>query len=291
MKTQCQGMVAPLKSVVVKRPEAAFRSRDSIAGQWKALGYARPPDLARAAAQHRRFVSILEDAGAEVRSLPGDDRGSLDSVYVRDPVLIADAGAVILRMGKEARRGEPAAMARTLEDWGVPILGRLQDPASAEAGDMVWLDSTTLVVGRGFRTNDAGIEQVARILAPYGVNVMPVHLPYGNGPGEVLHLMSLISPLDTDLALVYRRWLPVPLFELLDRSGYALVDVADDEYDSLGPNVLALAPRDVVMVAGNPVTRSRLEYAGCRVTEFDGSDICVPGAGGPTCLTRPLRRG
>ena len=156
---------------------------------------------------------------------------------------------------------------------------------------MVWLDRRTLLAGRGFRTNAAGIEALAALLNPQGIAVIPVPLPYGSGPEDVLHLMSFISLLDTDLAVVCRRLLPVPLFELLTDRGVELVDVADEEYDTLGCNVLALSPRRVVMVRGSPLTRERLEVAGCRVSEFDGREICVPGAGGPTCLTRPLVRG
>jgi N-dimethylarginine dimethylaminohydrolase len=226
----------------------------------------------------------------EVLELPADDRTGLDSLYAHDPVLITDRGAVIFQTGKIARRGEGPAFADALRAWDVPILGTIDGPATAEAGDMVWLDRDTLLVGRGFRTNALGIERLADLLRPLGVTVIPVELPYWNGPQDVLHLMSFISLLDDDLAVVYRRILPVPLFELLAVEGVQLVDVPDQEYDSMGCNVLAVSPRNVVMVAGNPVTRSRLETAGCKVTEFDGSEICIPGAGGPTCLTRPLLR-
>lgn len=291
MKTHCQNMVAPLLSVLVKRPEEAFRSTEAIDRQWKDLGYLRPPNLERASAEHRGLVSVLENTGAEVRYLPPSEGTGLDSIYVRDPVLVTDAGAVILQTGKPARRGEGPAIEAAFDDWDIPILGRIEADATAEAGDMVWLDSRTLAVGHGFRTNDAGIVQLQGILEPLGVTLVPVHLPYWNGPDEVLHLMSFVSPVDSDLAVVWRRLVPVPFFGLLSRRGIQLIDVPDDEYGSMGTNVLALAPRDVVMVAGNPVTRSRLEAAGCRVTEIEGSEICLPGAGGPTCLTRPLRRG
>ena len=291
MKTICQDMVAPLKSVVVKRPEEAFRSSAAIETEWKALNYLRPPDAALAGHQHRRFVSLLEDAGAEVRYLPAAEGVGLDSLYVRDPVLITDAGAIILQTGKPARRREGPAIAETFRDWGIPILGKVDGEATAEAGDMVWLDAHTLVVGRGFRTNAAGIEQLSALLQPLGVQVVPVHLPYWNGAAEVLHLMSFLSPIDTDLALVYRKLLPVTVFELLSERGTRIVDVPDAEYDSMGCNVLALSPRNVVISGGNPLTRSRLEAAGCQVAEIDGSEICLPGGGGPTCLTLPLRRG
>jgi arginine deiminase len=283
-------MVARLRRVIVKRPEEAFRSRDQIQKEWNDLGYTRPPDLDQAARHHQNFAGLMKEAGAEVLYLPRDDRTGLDSLYAHDPVLITDHGAIVFQTGKVARRGEGPAFSDAFKNWDVPILGVIDGAATAEAGDMVWLDHDTLLVGRGFRTNALGIERLAALLNPFGVTVIPVELPYWNGPQDVLHLMSFISLLDDDLAVVYRRILPVPLFELLGVAGVELVDVPDEEYESLGCNVLAIAPRKVVMVSGNPVTRSRLEAAGCHVVEIDGSEICVPGAGGPTCLTRPLSR-
>jgi len=283
-------MVGPLRAVVVKRPEQAFRGASAINAEWKELGFTRPPNLEAAAREHRQLVSLLEAAGARVYFLPEDSRTNLDSIYVHDPVLITNAGAVILQTGKVARRGEGPAMQDALNGLGVPILGTIEGGATAEAGDMIWLDSRTLLVGRGFRTNQAGIEWLSLLLQPLDVTVIPVPLPYWTGPEDMLHLMSFMSLLDTNLAVVYRKLLPVPLYELLVERGVTLVDILEDEYMTLGCNVLAVAPRHVVMVSGNPITRSRLERAGCTVSEFDGSEICIPGAGGPTCLTRPLLR-
>ncbi len=285
-----QSMVARLRRVIVKRPEQAFRSRDNIEQQWEDLAYVCPPDLQRAARHPQAFVKFMTDAGVEVLYLPADDRTGLDSLYAHDPVLVTDRGAVIFQTGKVARRAEGPAFADAFKSWDVPILGTIDGPATAEAGDMVWLDHDTLLVGRGFRTNALGIEKLSDLMSRIGVTVIPVELPYWNGPQDVLHLMSFISLLDDDLAVVYRRILPVPLFELLTVCGVQLVDIPEEEYDSLGCNVLAVSPRNVIMVRGNPITRSRLEAAGCTASEFDGSEICFPGAGGPTCLTRPLLR-
>ena len=283
-------MVDPLRAVIVKRPEQAFRSSAAIAAEWKDLGWTRPPNLEVAAREHRQLVSLLEAAGARVFFLPEDSRTNLDSIYTHDPVLITDAGAVILQTGKKLRRGEGPAMEDALNGWDIPILGAIEGGATAEAGDMIWLDRQTLLVGRGFRTNQVGIDWLSSLMHPLGVSVIPVPLPYWTGPDDVLHLMSFISLLDVDLAVVYRKLLPVPLYELLVERGVTLVDVLEDEYPSLGCNVLAVAPRRLVMVSGNPVTRSRLEARGCTVSEFDGSEICIPGAGGPICITRPLLR-
>jgi arginine deiminase len=283
-------MVGSLTRVVVKRPEEAFRSANAIEHEWRDLAYTRPPDLARAAREHQQFVSLLSAAGAEILYLPQDSRTGMDSLYAHDAVLMTNEGAIILQTGKPARRGEGPAFADAFAAWGVPVLGVVDGSATAEAGDMVWLDPQTLLVGRGFRTNADGIQRLSELLRPLKVNVIPVELPYWKGPGEVLHLMSFISLVDDNLAVVYRKLMPVPLFELLDERGVQFVDVPDEEYESLGCNVLAVSPRNVIVVNGNPITRSRLEAAGCRVSEFEGNEICLPGAGGPTCLTRPLSR-
>src|SRR4030095_13194065 len=204
-----QSMVTRLRRVIVKRPEEAFRSRDQIEREWKHLIYTRPPDLARAAHGHQQFVTLMQDAGAEILYLPADDRTGLDSLYAHDPVLVTDRGAIIFQTGKVARRGEGPAFADAFKTWDVPILGTIDCPATAEAGDMIWLDHDTLLAGRGFRTNALGIERLSDLLGPLGVTVIPVELPYWNGPDDVLHLMSFISLLDDDLAVVYRRILPV----------------------------------------------------------------------------------
>jgi len=285
-----QSMVAPHRRVVVKRPAEAFRPLEHIEREWKTLDYLRVPDLERCGRDHGTFVSLLMKGGAEVLYLPADDRTGLDSLYTHDPVLMTDRGAVILQTGKPARRGEGPAFADVCGKWGVPVLGKIEGDATAEAGDMLWLDRRTLLIGRGFRTNAAGVDALSSILAPLDVNVIAFDLAYWNGVNEVLHLQSFISMIDENLAVVYRRLLPVAMFELLTKRGVRLIDVPDSEYDSLACNVLAVAPRKVMMVAGNPTTRTRIEKEGGTVTEFDGSEICIPGSGGPTCLTRPIQR-
>jgi N-dimethylarginine dimethylaminohydrolase len=285
-----QSMVAPLRRVVVKRPKDAFRDAAAIAAQWKALNYMAPPDLAKAEEEFDAFVRVLEESGAEVLSLPRDDRTGLDSLYTHDPGLVTDAGAVLFRTGKVARRGEGPAMAAAFKAWGIPVLGTIDDPATAEGGDMIWIDHDTLAVGRGFRTNAAGVEALRRLLGPLGVTVLDFHLPYWDGASDVLHLQSFISLLDTDLAVVYRRLLPVPFFEILAERGVELIDIPDEEYATQACNVLALAPRRVIMLEGNPVTRGRLEAAGCEVRFVKGDEIAFKGSGGPTCLTRPVLR-
>jgi N-dimethylarginine dimethylaminohydrolase len=285
-----QSMVAPLRRVIVKRPEEAFQNAETIERHWAGLRYLRPPDFRLACEEHARLVALLCASGAEVLELPTDPRTGLDSLYAHDPVLIADSGAIVFQMGKNARRGEGPAYSDSLKRWGVPILGVVEGTGTAEAGDMIWLNPRTLLVGRGFRTNAAGLHALTELLEPKGVQVIPVPLPYFSGPEDVLHLMSFMSLLDDDLAVVYRRLLPVPLFELLTERGIQFVDVPDEEYDSMACNVLAISPRNVLMIRGNPRTRSRLQAVGCTVTEFDGQEICMPGSGGPTCLTRPILR-
>jgi len=269
---------------MVRAPDPA------AAAAWREYGWRAEPDVARQVAQHEAFRAELERAGAEV-VVATDPAAAAnpDAVYVRDPVLMAPAGAILLRPGKPGRRGEPAVLERDLSAAGVPILGRLEEPATAEGGDIVWLDEHTLLVGRSYRTNDEGIEALRDLLP--GVTVKGLDLPHLRGPGDVLHLMSLISPLDDDLVVAHLRLLPSRLAEELAERGIAIVDVPDEEFDSMGPNVLALAPRVALAIDGNPGTARRMRDAGVDVRTYEGSEISVKGDGGPTCLTLPLRRG
>lgn len=278
----CQGMTQPLRRVLVKRPAAADLER------WREYAWRAAPDPVRLHREHEAFCGILADAGAEV-ILGEPVAGNPDAVYTYDPALVSDRGAILLRPGKEGRRGEPAAMEADFEAAGVPVAARLDGPATAEGGDTVWLDERTLLVGRGYRTNGAGIEALRRALPD--VDVVAFDLPHFRGPGEVLHLMSFLSPLADDVAVVYLPLMPVALVELLAERGIRLVEVPDEELDSMGPNVLALAPGVALALDGNPETRRRMEKAGVDVRVYAGEDLSRKGDGGPTCLTRPLARG
>ena len=280
-----QTMVEPLRRVLVKRPEEAFAVDDPAL--WN---YAGRPDLEEAQREHDALVEILRGAGAEVIDHPEPQPGRADAIFVFDPALVTDRGAVILRMGKELRRGEEAALARRFREIGVPILAELHGEATAEGGDLLWLDRRTLAVGQGFRTNAEGLRQLEEVMAGLGVEVLPVPLPYFTGPAACLHLLSLISLVDHALAIVYPRLRPVPFWKTLHDRGFRLVEVPDEEFPTMGPNVLALAPRTCLMLEGNPVTRRRLEEAGCAVHTYRGREVSMKAEGGPTCLTRPIWR-
>jgi len=281
-----QSMTAPLRRVLVKRPDEAFGSADPAV--WH---YTAQVDLDAARREHEALVEILAAAGAEVVDHPEPQPERADAIYVFDPVLITDRGAVILRMGKTLRRGEEDALARRLTELGIPTLATLHGGATAEGGDLLWIDQATLAVGQGFRTNAEGLRQLRAALAPLGVETVPVELPYFTGPEACLHLLSLISLVDDDLAVVYPPLLSVPFWNLLRERGFRIVEVPEEEFPTQGPNVLALAPRRAVMLEGNPVTRRRLEAAGCEVLTYRGREISLKAEGGPTCLTRPLWRG
>lgn len=280
-----QNMVDPLRRVLVRRPDEAF-----AVGDPKRWNYAARPDLEAARREHDVLVEILEGSGAEVvtHDAPQPDRA--DSIYVFDPVLMTDAGAVVLQMGKEVRRGEEAALAARLEALGVPAAFRLEGGASAEGGDLMWLDDSTLVAGLGFRTNSEGIEQLRAGLTPHGVDVLTFDLPYFTGPLACLHLMSFVSLVDHDLAVIYPRLAPVGFWQLLAARGVQMVEVPEEEFATMGSNVLALGPRRCLMLEGNPRTRRRLEAAGCEVQTYRGREISLKAEGGPTCLTRPILR-
>jgi dimethylargininase len=280
-----QDQVSALRRVYVRPPHP-----DDTAA-WDRYGWHAAPDPAAAGAEHAAFREILERTGAEVIAGTSRTAGDPDAIYAYDPVLMTDAGAIHLRPGKVGRRAETEGVAADLDAAGVPEAGRLHEPATAEGGDMFWLDAVTLLVGRGYRTNDAGIEQLRALLDPSGVEVIAFDLPYLNGPEECLHLMSFISPLDHDLAVVYLPLMPVRLVELLKERGVGMVEVPEPEFASMGPNVLALGPRLALALEGNPQTRRRMESAGVEVRTYVGNEISRKGDGGPTCLTKPLARG
>lgn len=281
----CQSMVEPLKRVLVRRPDEAFG--DAHPARWH---YTDRVDLREARREHDALVDLLRGAGAEVIEHSGPQPDRADAIYVFDPVLITDRGAVLLRMGKALRRGEEEALGRRLREAGVPTFAALQGEATAEGGDLLWLDRHTLAAGQGFRTNAEGLRQLREILGPLDVEVLPVELPYFGGPEACLHLLSLISLVDHDLAVVYPSLLAVPFWRYLRDRGVRLIEVPDEEFPTQGPNVLALSPRKVLMLEGNPVTRRRLEEAGCEVLTYRGREISLKAEGGPTCLTRPVWR-
>lgn len=277
-----QTMTGVLRRVLVRAPTA-----EDCAG-WRAYAWRAEPDFARLAAEHEALCLLLEEEGADVVLGQTPLGVCPDKIYVHDPALVADRGAILLRPGKDGRRCEVEAMAADLVEAGIPIAARLEAPATAEAGDVLWLEERTLLVGRGYRTNDAGIQALRDALP--GVDVLVFDLPHLRGADEVLHLMSLLSLLDSDLAVGYLPLMPVRLVELLAERGIRLVEVPDDEFDSMGANVLALAPRRALALAGNPVTRRRMEGEGVGVLVYTGDEISRKGDGGPTCLTRPLLR-
>ena len=281
-----QSMVEGLKRVLVRRPDEAFGDADPA--HWH---YTSRPDLAGARAEHEALVATLKTCGCEVvlHDAPLPDHA--DAIFTHDPVIVTDSGAIVLRMGKPRRRGEEAAVAATLENLGVPILTTLEGGATAEGGDLLWLDHDTLAVGRGYRTNAEGFRQLTAALRPLGARTVEVQLPHAGGPAACLHLMSLISMLDHDLAVVHLPLLPVPFVELLGDRGIDLVGVPENEYPTMAPNVLAVAPRRCLMLEGNPETKARLEAAGCEVLTYRGAELSLKAEGGPTCLTRPILRG
>jgi dimethylargininase len=249
---------------------------------WRALGWHTEPDPIGLAEEHAQFRAALENAGAEVLEARGEP-GNLDSIYVYDPVLVTPHGAILLQPGKAGRRGEPDALAA---DLPLAVLGRLEGDELAEGGDTVWLEEQTLLVGHTYRTNAAGIEALRRLLSD--VDVLAFPLPHFHGRGEVLHLRSLLNPVAPSLVVAYLPLLPVPLVELLEERGIRLVEVPDEEFETMGPNVLGLPGGRALALAGNRVTKQRLEDAGVEVVEYAGAEISRNGDGGPTCLTLPV---
>ena len=286
-----QSMVGPLEKVLVKRPKEAFKKQSQINHNWESLGYLVRPDFDAAVNEFSRFLSILESSGTEINFLPKDNRTGLDSIYTHDPVAaVTNYGVILGSMGKNARKEEPQVQEAWYKEAGIPIIGKINYPGTIEGGDVVWLRENMVAIGLTYRTNKEGIKQFQSIVKPHGVEVLPVPMIHWDGPDAVLHLMSIISMLDTDLAVVYERLLPIPFRSQLIDLAINLVNVPDQEYETLGCNVLAVKPRNVLIRNGNPITVERMRLLGCTVHEFFGDHISYPGSGGPTCLTRPICR-
>jgi N-dimethylarginine dimethylaminohydrolase len=280
----------PLTRVLLRPTRDGFANADRVAAEWQGLQFTSAPDFKRAVREYDRFLGVLQESGAEIRLLPRGFNVGLDSIYVRDASIVTPAGVVLCQMGKPARAGEPAEQDRAFLDWGIPVAGAIRPPGRLEGGDVVWLGPRTIAVGRGYRTNADGIAQLRQFLGSSIDEMIVVPLPHWRGAGDVFHLMSIVSPIDRDLAVVYPPLMPVPFLERLTDLGYRFVEVPDGEFASMGANVLAIAPRRCVMVAGNPQTRKRLEASGAEVRVYSGVEISVKGGGGPTCLTRPIGR-
>lgn len=286
----CHSEYGQIKSVFIKRAVDAFVSDTVLDRDWKRLNYLSRPNLPKANEEYSIFESLISRSGVKVHHFPKSDEVSMDSIYCRDASIATDKGMILCCMGKAARDSEPRAQEIGFRELGIPVLGTIKAPGTLEGGDVAWLDPRTLAVGLTYRTNTSGIDQLTALLQPLGVTVMVVPLPHYKGPADVFHLMSILSPVDRDLAVVYSPLMPIAFRNELIRRNYQLVEVPDSEFDTMGCNVLAIGPRNVLMVNGNPLTKEALLKAGCTVQEYEGAEISVKGGGGPTCLTRPMER-
>ena len=283
-------MVDPIKKILLKHPSNAFLNQRNINKQYLELNYLAAPNFNSAISDYEIFVDLLKSFDIEIYYLPEDKSTSLDSIYTHDPCVVSNKGVVICNMGKKARQPETDSMKKFFHSIEVPIIGKIQSPGILEGGDVVWINEKTIAIGEGYRTNKEGIEQLKLLLSDQVETVITVSIPHWNGPDDCLHLMSSLSPIDHDLYLVYSRLLPVSFIKYLLDQNIELIDIPDDEYESMGCNVLAVAPRKVIMISGNPKTKQLLENKGVEIHTYDGSEISIKGAGGPTCLTRPFLR-
>jgi len=279
-----------LQSVYIKPVENAFVSEEILKAQWQELNYLSKPDFNTSVAEYKTFENQLADAKVEIHYFPLDTELSIDSIYCRDAAIATDFGMIICNMGKQGRVKEPQAQKKAYLANNIAVLGEIKAPGTLEGGDVAWLDRKTLAVGHTYRTNEEGISQLKNILKPKRIEVVVAELPHYKGKSDVFHLMSILSPVAKDIAVVYSPLMPIKFRNELLKRGFQFVEVPDDEFDSMGCNVLAVAPRKCIMVYGNPKTQQALLNAGCEVFTYKGDEISVKGGGGPTCLTRPLLR-
>jgi len=290
MKFGSQSEVEPIKHLLLKHPKDAFIDQENINTQWKELNYLDCPDYDKALKEYNDFVELLKKSVPEIDYLPQNAQTGLDSIYVHDSAIITSKGAILCNMGKEKRCAESEAVGDFFFKMGIPILGSIVGEGKLEGGDVVWFDERTIAVGLGSRTNEEGIRQLKELIKDFVDEFIIVPLPHWKGPGDVLHLMSFISPVDNNLAVVYSRLLPVFFRKWLLRRGIQLFEVPDSEYETMACNILAVSPGKCFMISGNPQTKKMLKNKGVEIWEYEGEEISRKGAGGPTCLTRPLLR-
>ena len=283
-------MVDPLRRVIMKSPVTAWKDTNNVKKYWKDLHFISQPKFDKAVFQYNQLTSLIESFGTEILMLPKNDETNLDSIYTHDAGIATSEGMIICNMGKEIRKNEPMALKNFLIENNLPIIGEIKDPAIIEGGDIIWINERTVAVGEGYRTNKKGIQQLRDILGNQVDDIIPVPLPHWLGPENCLHLMSNVSPVDHNLFLIYPKLLPVKFIKFLKSQNIKLIKVPDKEYESMACNVLPLAPKKCIMMSGNPITKTLLESNNVEVFTYDGSEVSLKGAGGPTCLTRPIYR-
>jgi N-dimethylarginine dimethylaminohydrolase len=286
----CHSEFGKIKNLWIKRASAAFIDQATLNTEWEALNYLDCPNYTEAIDEYGQFEALLVKEGVALNYFGSNNTVQIDSIYCRDAAIATDFGMIICNMGKAGRINEPAAQRSDFEKKEISILGVIEAPGTIEGGDVAWLDEKTLAVAHSYRTNPEGISQLKALLNPKGIDVITVDLPHYKGQSDVFHLMSILSPVAKDLAVVYSPLMPISFRKELIHRGFELVEVPDEEFESMGCNVLALSPRKCLMVAGNPITEARLKAAGCEVLTYAGANISVLGGGGPTCLTRPMER-
>ena len=290
MKVTKHSEYLKLASVYLKSAKNSFLSEEELSEHWETLQYLSKPNFKKSLEEYAAFQTFFREKNISTCFFPINKKTKIDSIYCRDASIATDFGIIICNMGKQGRIDEPYAQLEAYKMNNVNILGEIKFPGTLEGGDVAWLDQNTLAVGHTYRTNEEGISQLKGLLQPKGIEIIVVELPHYKGKNDVFHLMSILSPVDKNLAVVYSPLMPIKFRnELLER-GFQLVEVPEQEFDSMGCNVLAVAPRDCLMVAGNPITRKLLEDAGASVHIYEGNEISVKGGGGPTCLTRPIDR-
>ncbi len=275
--------------VAIRSPLSSFVNDEKITNEWASLRFHAKPNLKKATIEYNYFKSFLEEDNIKIIELPSSDKLTLDSIYTRDSILVCDSGLILCNMGRSSRTPEAEENFKTLADKGYKIAGQIKSPGTLEGGDFIWINNKNAAVGLGPRTNSEGIRQLKEILGPE-IDLHIVDLPDPNHPDDVLHLMSIISPLDKDLAVIYKPFMPESFLKWLTKFGIEFIEVSEAEYPLMGCNILATAPRSIIMLENLPEIKNKLKNNGCKIRLYKGDEISRKGEGGPTCLTRPLIR-
>lgn len=273
---------APLDAVLLHAPDAELAaSADPAAAQMLEV-----LDIERARDQHAALADVYRDAGVAVHFVEPEGAPSPNQMFCADLFFMTPDGAVLARPASTVRAGEERWVARRLAALGVPILGTLQGRAVFEGADAMWLDGETVAIARGLRTNQAAIEQIENLLAPMGVGLLPVDLPYGT-----MHLMGMFRMADRDLAICWPRRTPHALVMALRERQIQVAFLPDEDEAQLNRalNFVTLGPRRIVMVAGNTETQAFYEGLGIQCQTVPADEL-AKAAGAVGCLTGILSR-
>lgn len=271
-----------LKSVLLHRPGSEIHASADADN----VQMIERLDADIAAAQHDRLAETYRSAGVQVHYVEPPSTPDPNQIFAADLLLMTPEGAIVGRPASTVRAGEERWIARRLSEIGIPILRTISGVGTFEGADALWIDPKTLLIGRGLRTNEAGIAQLSELLNPMGIETVVVDLPIGT-----MHLMGMLRIIDRDLAIAWPERLAISAVQLLKNKGYSVEFIPDEKeaVQGFALNAVTLGPRKILMAAGNPITQEFYEYLGITCVTVNVDEL-AKATGSIGCLTGVLHR-